>query len=163
MNDSAEWWGVINEQMKKYTGMRNVPTKVADLEVGHIAQPVSPVSRQTPQPTQASSPTKQPVQQLPPRVKAASPQPVPISSTVSLVPAQAAVSYFPPEIENESKNISAMSLTDQMEMKLQARTGGSGGSGPPEMMPTFEPTSKVTNPNAANNAWNSLDSNPGGW
>ncbi|KAJ3358678.1 hypothetical protein HDU91_005153 [Kappamyces sp. JEL0680] len=171
MNESAEWWGSINEQMKKYN-TRNVPTKVA----GESDIPAAPSKLAPKQPS--------PTTELPSRPKP-SPSPAPLpprrsmspparspgfaahpSSPVAVEPVHATMApdFVSPELEKERAALNSLSLAEQMELKLQSRTGGQAATPQvPELeMPTFDAPVR-TNQTSVANPWDTLDANEGGW
>lgn len=171
MAESADWWGSINEQMKKYSGTRNLPTKVADehdlpsagsddaqrpkplsaeqLTTTSAANPSANVKRQS-----ISPPTiKQqiPQQQLPPRPSPA----VPVTASYSAPP--------PPPIVNE---FNSLSLAEQMELKLQSKSQVKVAAEDLNV-PQFEAVdSTIQAPirtNNTTNPWDSYQADDGGW
>lgn len=183
MAESADWWGSINEQMKKYSGTRNLPTKVADehdlpsggpesagesdqrpkvLSAEYLSNPTPAKSSSSAPPArpQSTAPPvtkpqqqQQPQQQMPPRPLPAAP--------VAAAPA----SYFAQPPPPPSNEFSSLSLAEQMELKLKGRSQGASVINSEDLkVPQFEAAADTTPRSPGNsNPWDSYQADDGGW
>ena len=187
MNESADWWGAMNEQMRKYAGSRNTPTKVADesdiSESKKAATSIPKAAGSLPVSNPEAEILKRPAVVPPPaaispplegNLNKAAPLPArtlqnqPIKPSIQPIPNSASVApsipnYSAAEISPEAENISKLSLAEQMELKLQAKTTTSAN---PEMIdiPRFD-ADPIANkqPQVSSNPWDTFegDNNPG--
>ena len=193
MTESADWWGSINEQMRKYAGARNLPTKVADetdipaattAAVSSPAVPQQAPSRPSadipkrpagtapaPQPPHsAANNTSKPVTAAPlparpyPQQPQQKQQPIPqVAAPAPMVP-----DYALADISPERANISKLSLAEQMELKLQAKIAGSPSAANILDVPQFDAvpmdTHEMPKPASSGNPWDTFEGdNNPGW
>lgn len=187
MAESADWWGSINEQMRKYAGARNLPTKVADEtdipSATTAAVSSSSVSQQAPsrpsadipkrpaaaapQPPSAANNTSKPVAAGPLPARSHPPQPQqqpqqkqqPIPQAAA--PAPMVPDYALADISPERANISKLSLAEQMELKLQAKIAGSPSAANILDVPQFDAvpmdTHEMPKPASSGNPWDTFE------
>jgi hypothetical protein len=187
MIESADWWGAMNEQMRKYAGARNLPTKIADendisetnatatLASSAILQPTSkPFSADIPKRPAVVPPSTGANTSKPGSLPSRSPQPQrqnqPMQPSVKSITVSASLAptipdYSAAEVSPEKATISQLSLAEQMELKLQVKS--SKVSSPNLIdIPQFDavpiPDSEKQ-PRISSNPWDTFegDNNPG--
>lgn len=173
MAESAEWWGAINEQMRKTIGTRNLPTRVLDLEnMPEVVAVAKPATIPAIMPTIAPVPAQSAAQMASVKTISAPKREVPIPVPVKAVKAIPIVPAVQPVVHNNSppkpienafvEPISNLSLSEKMEIQFQNQTAVKKDM----EVPQYEVSSSdFVQPVKEKNAWDTYDANDdgGGW
>lgn len=187
MTESADWWGAMNEQMRKYAGARNLPTKVADendipavqaapvSSTSNSQQDVRPSADIPKRPAASNAPVPQPLANNTSKPVATAPLPARSSPQQSQqhapqqqqIPTKAAATVAPlvpdyaiSDISPETNQISKLSLAEQMELKMQAKIAGSPAANVLEI-PQFDAvpmdSHPIPKPAGSGNPWDTFE------